>query len=1456
MKSVRILLCGLAALAVAAGAATAQDDAGEKSGLVGRWLTGVIEGAVSSPDMQVRLGALRGMVPFDFTVSQVTVADRGGVWLRIEELHLNLAPTALFTLRAKADVAEAARVVVERAPLSSETPPPPKPPQDGVGGLLPDLPVGIVVDRFAVQRLELPEALLGEAAVLKLEGAADLESGGSSVSARLDVARIDDKPGRATLNAAFDPGSERLDLDLKASEPAGGVIARTLSIPGLPPVAVALDGQGTLTDWRGTLTATAEGTAQLTADAGIKAAEGGHVVTLAANGDVARLLPPPAGDLAGPRPTVNAEVLVGADRALTLRPVTVAAAAATATLTGRVAPDFKSVALTYDVTAPEDSPLHALAPVRWRTAQLKGTAEGPLDAVLVTLGAAVTDVAADDPTLGPLAGPEVRLDARAEVRPDGGNVRLDALTLATAAATASAQGSVSGWGQAVDATVRLAMDDLSRLSAVAGGQPLAGAAVLEGPVRLADGAASAELNGTVSSLATGTPADALLGDAVRLTASAAMEPDGAMRLNDLRVEGARVTLTGAGALVAGQVDAKATLALPELAPVGDALATPMRGAATVDLTAKGPLDAIEAEVKANGRALEVQGRRFGATELTATAVGLPAAPRGRVRATSAFAGLGLDVGGTYALEGQLLRLTDLAVVNGANRVGGAVTVALDTLLATGRLEGRLPALQALSELAGMPLRGDASFTVALDGRGGKQAATLTAAADGLRAEGEGGPLFAARRLTVNAEVADALGDPTGKARVEMRDGAVAGNELSSFTASADGGLAKAGFQAAATGAGTNLDLAGTFARDGALNRIRLERLQAAAAGESVRLTGPATIELGERHYRVSGLALASGSARLSADAALTGDRLSGGVRVDQLPLALARLVDPTLRLDGVVNADATLGGTLAAPRVEANLRGNNLRAAQLTQQGVAGLDVNATARWRDARLAVDGTVTARGGEGRLALNAGLPLRLDPNTMAVGVPEGGRLDGTVTGNIQLARFNDLLATTGDRMQGVLDLNVRIAGTVADPQLGGAVTLAGGRYENRASGAVVSDIAARITGTGDVFTIQSFTGRTPNGGTVTASGVIRPKPGEARAVDVRLRADNARLLQTDIVTASLGADLTVTGSFQRITIAGPLRLLRAEVRVPDRMPPNVVDLKVVEVGGNSRTGSTGPAPARTEARATGRSNAVAAAPRPGRKPGTPQPAASGAAPPAEEAGMVLALDMAVEAPNQIFVRGRGLEAEFGGSLKVAGTAAQPAVTGRLSMLKGTLDLLARAFVFRRGIVEFDGSPEIDPRLDFLAEATANQVTAQVQVTGTAKQPKLELTSPQGLPQDEVLARVLFGKPVSQLGAAEAVQLAQSAATLAGYGGGSGILDRVRTTLGVDRLGYVQGENGRGGAVEAGRYINDRVYVGVEQGVSGNAQSRAKVEVDITDNIQVEADVGANADTRVGVKFEWDY
>ncbi|KAA0581227.1 hypothetical protein FZ983_09820 [Azospirillum sp. B21] len=1402
------------------------------------WLTEKIEGAVESPDMHLKLGAIEGGFPTDFTIATVTLSDSQGVWLTIDRLRVVLSPSALFLRSAKIDALEAASVVVTRAPISTQ----PAAPSDPNAPLLPSLPVDIDLDKLVVERLELGPSLLGEPAVLRITGAAELAHSGGALDTTLSVARIDDKPGKADIAAAYKPDENTLTLSVDASEPAGGVMARALSIPGLPPVQVSLKGDGTLDDWAGKLTALAGEAAApagtLNADATIKKGPEGHALTLAAGGNFAPLIAGLAGEtvtpLIGPNPTLNATVLRAPTGAITVRPLALTVAAATATVNGDIAADYNSLNLRWTLQAGPDSTLHPLVPLSWREGVVEGSAEGALNALNVAVNATLRDLAADDPALSRLTGPETVLAARARIDVGNGQVGLETLALNAAAARAEAKGTIGGWGQTADLTLSASADDLAPLSDLAG-RPLAGAVALSGPVRRgADGVLTTELTGSLDRLATGTPADAVLGDKATLALAARMEPDGAMRLTDLTVDGRNGKLTGNAALANNQVDARTTLTVAKLEPLGGALGTPMEGSATLEATARGPLDAIEAQAKLNARDLVVQGRRLGATELQATAAGLPATPNGTVSARTNLDKTPLSLDGRYALREQSLRLDGLTIANGSNRITGQAQVALDTLLATGRLEGALPNLNGLSELAGMPLGGGATFALALDGKGGKQAANLTADATNLRVDGEGGPLLTARRLTARADVADALGTPSGKARVEMTDGNAAGNDLRSVTASVDGSLAKASFQANAAGAGTQpvaLDLAGNLTREGEATRIRLDRLQARYAGEDLRMTAPATILLAERRYEVKELRLSSGNARLAADLGLNGDRLSGELSVDRLPLALAKLASPTLRLDGVANARASLGGTLRNPRADATLRVSGLKAQQTTQAGLPGIDANLDAQWRDRRLSMTGRIAMPKNAGTLTANAAVPLVMDPDSYAVSLPPNGALEAAVNGTLDLSLANDILASSGDRARGSLQLDVRAGGTVEKPSLGGSVVLANGRYENRASGAVITNIQARLVGDGDVFTIQSFQGRTRNGGAISASGVIRPAAPADRQLDIALKADNARLVELDIATAEIGANLTLTGGFANARLAGPVDIRRAEIQIPDRMPASVVDLKVTEVGKGRARGTT-------QVSTAGGTRRIP----------QPEEAAPAATP------FVLALDMTVNAPNQIFVRGRGLDAELGGNLRVGGTAAAPELTGRFTILKGSLNLLARNFEFKRGIFDFDGG--LDPRLDLLAEATANGITAQVVVSGTARQPKIELTSPQGLPQDEVLAGVLFGKSVGDLSAAEAVQLAQSAAALAGVGGGGGgILDRVRRSIGVDRLDFTQGANGKGGAVQAGRYVSDRVYVGVEQGIGAN-QSRAKVEVDITKNLKGTASVGGNSDTQFGLVYEKDY
>ena len=132
--------------------------------------------------------------------------------------------------------------------------------------------------------------------------------------------------------------------------------------------------------------------------------------------------------------------------------------------------------------------------------------------------------------------------------------------------------------------------------------------------------------------------------------------------------------------------------------------------------------------------------------------------------------------------------------------------------------------------------------------------------------------------------------------------------------------------------------------------------------------------------------------------------------------------------------------------------------------------------------------------------------------------------------------------------------------------------------------------------------------------------------------------------------------------------------------------------------------------------------------------------------------------------------------------------------------------------------------------MAQSTSGSVTAKLEVTGYASAPKIKLSSTPYLPQDEVLAHLLFQQSIKQLGPLQLAQIAEALGSLAGIGSGlSNPLSSVRKGLGLDRLSVGGGENGTGASVEAGKYVTNGVYVGAKQDTGGG--TTALVQVDLT-------------------------
>src|SRR5690606_33804546 len=113
---------------------------------------------------------------------------------------------------------------------------------------------------------------------------------------------------------------------------------------------------------------------------------------------------------------------------------------------------------------------------------------------------------------------------------------------------------------------------------------------------------------------------------------------------------------------------------------------------------------------------------------------------------------------------------------------------------------------------------------------------------------------------------------------------------------------------------------------------------------------------------------------------------------------------------------------------------------------------------------------------------------------------------------------------------------------------------------------------------------------------------------------------------------------------------------------------------------------------------------------------------------------------------------------------------------------------------------------------------------------------------LPEDEVLARLIFDRGVDQLSPLQLAQLAAAAAELAG-GSNTSLLGSLRNATGLDDLDIVTGTDGNA-AVRAGRYIQENIYLGVEAGSGGT--TRGTINLDLTDSLTVRGGVGSKGDS----------
>lgn len=633
---------------------------------------------------------------------------------------------------------------------------------------------------------------------------------------------------------------------------------------------------------------------------------------------------------------------------------------------------------------------------------------------------------------------------------------------------------------------------------------------------------------------------------------------------------------------------------------------------------------------------------------------------------------------------------------------------------------------------------------------------------------------------------------------------VAGGATSRFNLSADGTY-RHDFVISAAGTASG----GVTSAD-----VAVERLDGRYAEYSFAARRPLRVQVrdGDVSLRDGALEVAGGV--IEGGWGAGGLRGVGRVRFTSIPLAIVSLIRERATMLGHVSGEMSrskMGGDL---EVSAITTGAGIASAA-APEGVARLELGVTATMSAWRTRIESSLAMADGELRFDAAADVPAGTE------GADRRGKLAGRVSGALGAEMIGQMLLPEDDRLQGRLDIALDLGGTLQAPTATGRA--AGNvKYASAATGMDVRIEELDVRAEGQRLRIAALKGNDGRDGVIDGRGGVDFSAGFGDAVyDVEVAFLDTYVARIDEVRLRGDGALQLAGRGAAAQLKGGFTADEAILRVPDRLPPDIATLPVTHVNVEMS-----------------------------RNPPTIDEASAPAVP--------LALDLAVQFPGHLRVEDPNLDSEWRGELLVRGTTAAPDVQGKLTVLRGNFGLGGVQFRAREGSLSFDEASNV-PTVDITAVANRNEIEATLRLYGRIDRAEIDLRSEPPLPQDEILSRLMFGTATTTLTAGQSVQLAQAVARLSGRGPGIDVLGRVRRFVGVDRIEIKDSTDTETGttstAVSVGKYINDRIYVSLDQAVRGEG-SKARVEVELTKHISAETEVGQNQNALVGLKWRWNY
>lgn len=731
------------------------------------------------------------------------------------------------------------------------------------------------------------------------------------------------------------------------------------------------------------------------------------------------------------------------------------------------------------------------------------------------------------------------------------------------------------------------------------------------------------------------------------------------------------------------------------------------------------------------------------------------------------------------------------------------------------LHADTPRLEELGKLANVDVTGIATVDGTITGNRSELTATGQLIGNGVK-YGENGTLALSSDFDVR--VPDLIFErATVSADSQGTFVTIAGQNINELTAKTTYADKQLQFDATAKQPEQSLAAGGSATFHADHQEVHLQRLTLATRGLNWQLApgSDATIQYGNDTLALKDMRLVSGDQQISADGTL--GQAESALKVTMTNVDLASVDVILLRppqFSGRVDASGTVTGSKDAPRVNAEFQVRDGGFREFKYQSFGGTILYAgpelmidtrlqqnPAQWITAK----GTLPAAlfggtaGREGSAADTDSVDLTIDSSPIDLGLVQG---------------FTTVL--TG--VTGTFEAHVRVTGTADDPRPDGAITVKDGALTVEPTGVGYSHIAGRIDLQPDRVHIDQFTVLDNHDSALSVTGDLAVREHRLAGVQLYVTAEDFKVVDNELGNVRIESRLEVNGELPAPKIGGYFGVTTGQVNLDE----------IIALTGPSAysTAQTEFVTAQTEGQ-------------------TPAPGLFDA----------LTTDVSLYVPNDLVFKAGNLQTPnspiglgalnvtIGGDLRaVKDPLSRVRLYGAVNTVRGTYDFQGRRFdILRHGSLRFDGVDELDPRLDIRTRRIIQAVEAFVTIRGTLKQPEIVLTSTPPLEQADILALVVFNRPLNELGEGEQISLAARAQALAA----GAVVNQLAQTFGgalhLDTFEIeLAPETGTDAMVTLGQQVGRNLYVKVQQGVGEQNLTNVILEYELTRWLRLQTNV----------------